>query len=366
MSSASRDVVILGGGIAGIAAARRLRRSGWTTRVIERAERHPGAGFGFVIPQSAVLAVEELAPGLPARSGARPIDTFELYGPGGVLRVRLPLPGAIGLMRRALVDTLAGELPAEVVRRGAAVETLERGEDGLVTAVRLRDGTLHPADLVLVAEGIHSTTRAALFPDSQLTPSQVTEFVFRARDADIARALGTTFRKFQSDEGGRALGIVACGGDEIVWFVQLDAARHATVLGDGAAREAFVRATFADAGAMARDLFDRTDFAEGHTWRTTDMDALPALHRGNVALIGDAAHPVLPFTSQGVGAAVTDVLVLAACLDAHPDAIVAGLDAYSAARQPAIAATVAGGRALRERFLHPERFEDGPIVPIVK
>lgn len=366
MPSAHRNVVILGGSIAGIAAAQRLRRSGWRARVLERAERPPGAGYGFVVPQSAVLALEELAPGLIQRIGAQAIEMFELYGPADALRVRQPLPGAIGVPRRALVEALTDGLPDGTLQAGAAVEGLERREDGLVTAVRLRDGTCCPADLVLVAEGLHSTTRAALFPDARLTASRVTELVFRVRDADLARALGTTFRKFQPDEGGRALGIVACGGDAIVWYVQLDATRHAVEVADAPAREAFVRATFADAGAMAHALFDRTDFADAHLWRTTDMDALPALHVGNVALIGDAAHPVLPFTSQGVGAAANDVLTLAACLDAHPHDLATALGAYSAARTPVIAATVAGGRALRERFLHPERFEDGPTIPIVK
>jgi flavin-dependent dehydrogenase len=49
-----------------------------------------------------------------------------------------------------------------------------------------------------------------------------------------------------------------------------------------------------------------------HLWHTTDLDPLHQLHRDNVVLLGDSAHPMLPFTSQGSSSALEDALRLAA------------------------------------------------------
>jgi 2-polyprenyl-6-methoxyphenol hydroxylase-like FAD-dependent oxidoreductase len=83
-------------------------------------------------------------------------------------------------------------------------------------------------------------------------------------------------------------------------------------------------------------------------------------------LVGDAAHPLLPFTSQGVGAALDDALTLARCVTAKPNDLPSALATYSAERLPHIARIVDGGRALQEEFLRPAHRETPVSTPLVR
>ncbi len=359
-------VAVLGGGIAGLATALALGRRGWSVRVFEREVARQRAGFGFVLPESAVDSLEVLAPGMTLGLVGRPIDTFELRDLGGTVVHVAGLPGALGLTRKDLVDALEAQVGDGVVEHGKVASGFTRDATGRATSVSFTDGSEFAADLFVVAEGIHSPQRAALFPGARLTPSQVTEIVMRLRDPELVAEVGTRFLKFQAPEGGLALGVVACSAVDLVWYVQMSAERFGEAPRSAAARAAFLREHFAACGPVVTRLIEASDLDDAHVWRTTDMDPLPALHAHNLVLVGDAAHPVLPFTSQGVGAAVNDVAALASSLESYGGDIPLALATYSAARLPFIEEVVAGGRALRERFLEPGRFKDGPVVPVVK
>jgi 2-polyprenyl-6-methoxyphenol hydroxylase-like FAD-dependent oxidoreductase len=117
------------------------------------------------------------------------------------------------------------------------------------------------------------------------------------------------------------------------------------------------------------ELIELTDFSESHVWFTTDLDPLPSFHRGNVVLVGDAAHPLLPFTSQGVGSALQDALSLATHIGGQfdcPKKLEEGLRVFSDERLSCVTRFLQSGRELAERFLHPERFSGQELIPISK
>ena len=82
-------------------------------------------------------------------------------------------------------------------------------------------------------------------------------------------------------------------------------------------------------------LFERTNPDEIYKWGLFDRDPMACWSQGNVTLLGDAAHPMLPFLSQGAAMAIEDAYVLAEAL-AHfgADDLGAALDAYEAERRP--------------------------------
>ena len=94
------SIAVLGGGIAGLSTA--LGRRGWEVRVFERAVARQPAGFGFVLPERSVDALEVLAPGLTLGFVGRAIDVFELRDLGGTLVHVAPLPRALGITRTDL------------------------------------------------------------------------------------------------------------------------------------------------------------------------------------------------------------------------------------------------------------------------
>jgi salicylate hydroxylase len=95
------------------------------------------------------------------------------------------------------------------------------------------------------------------------------------------------------------------------------------------------------------------------------MDAPSSMVRGNVALIGDAAHPLLPFTSQGANSALEDAadLVAAVATCTSPDELEPALRAYSHRRRPRRASHVAAGRSIAADFVNP--ITGAVLVPFV-
>ncbi len=80
------------------------------------------------------------------------------------------------------------------------------------------------------------------------------------------------------------------------------------------------------------ELFSRTERC--YKWALYDRDPLPRWTSGRVTLLGDAAHPMLPYLAQGAAQSVEDGYVLADMLAQHRDDAPAALQAYEAARRP--------------------------------
>ena len=116
---------------------------------------------------------------------------------------------------------------------------------------------------------------------------------------------------------------------------------------------------------LVQQLIRRTDFATSYVWNITDLDPLPFYHHGNMLLAGDAAHPLLSFTSQGASAAIEDASLLAGLLEQvdGPDSIECAFAEFDMIRRPTFASWVNQGRAMLERFLEPpSRSMDLPLA----
>ena len=90
-------------------------------------------------------------------------------------------------------------------------------------------------------------------------------------------------------------------------------------------------------------------------WHTVDEDPATRWSKGNVALAGDAAHPLLPFTSQGVNTALEDAVVLSDLLLGCRDAadVPELFRAYERQRRPALLGCVEAGRQMARAFVQP-------------
>ena len=165
---------------------------------------------------------------------------------------------------------------------------------------------------------IHDLTEAAwaasgrAFSETRLTPELVTELVLSQPNPSLVRQLEGRCRKFQDTQAGLALGLLPCRADRLVVYAQFATDRHACPVPGEFQR--FLRRHFVGWNPLLEELLATLQPEGAHLWHTTDLDPLPQLHRGNVVLLGDSAHPLLPFTSQGSAAALEDALALAAAL----------------------------------------------------
>ena len=365
-TTSSKQAAILGGGIAGLAAAIRFKKSGWTSHIFERSAARERVGHGFILLENGLQSLKALGLGEPISASGHAITEFNLFDSEGKLIHQAPIQSAKGFRRMDFLRILEESLPAQTLVYEKKFTHFTYDPTDAKSTAHFEDGSSSNADLFLASDGINSAIRKQLFPESQLTEVRVKELVSHIHNPALADWLGSRFVKFQRSQGGLALGMVPAGDGQLIWYIQFDAHKYPLTEQSEEAKSEFARAHFQGWPHPIPDLLRDTDFSLSHTWMTTDLDPLPELSSSNIALIGDAAHAFLPFTSQGVNAALTDALTLGELLDQY--CIPEALHRYSCVRRPEIEQTVEAGRLLRERFLMPEAFANDPstLIPLAK
>lgn len=337
------DVLVAGAGIAGLAAALALARAGREVTVLERAVTLGEVGAGLQVPPNAFRALDFLGLGPAVRAaGSRP-EAAELRLHASGRRVfHLPLGDAaearwrapyLHLHRADLHAILLHAAIAAGIRLiiGEAVEALDRpGAMGAETARLRTDRHEWEADLILGADGVRSTLRAAVAGASKplfahniawraLVPADGLPDAIRARRATVWMGLRRHLVTYPL-RGGALINLVAVE-ERADW-----AAEGWSKPGDPRA----LRASFAGWAPPVAALLDQVDTA--FLWGLFSHAPLPRWSLGRVALLGDAAHPSTPFLAQGAAMALEDAVSLARALTALPPAT--ALAAWENARKP--------------------------------
>jgi salicylate hydroxylase len=340
-------IVVIGAGVAGLAVARALAMKGAEVTVLEQAAaiREVGAGLQIAPNGARVLNALGLGESL-ARVGQR-ADAVELVdGETGSRVARLPLDAGDApfapvyrfVHRADLIALLFnGAQDLDVaVRTGARVDRIDLGDDR--PAVTLDGGERIVPDLLIGADGLHSALREAL--NGRVAPFFTHQVAWRATlPADgaidpIARVyLGPGKHLVTYPlRGGRLRNIVAVE-ERRTW------AEESWSLTDDPLA---LRIAFEDFVPEVRGWLDRIE--RPNLWGLFRHPVAQAWHGSNAAILGDAAHPTLPFLAQGANLALEDAWVLAEMLDGH-DAPPHAFAAYQAARQARVTRAVAAADA---------------------
>ncbi|MGC9419044.1 MAG: FAD-dependent monooxygenase [Rhodovulum sp.] len=338
MPLTGRKITILGAGIAGLAAATALARRGGEVAVLERAEAIREVGAGLQISPNGAAVLKGL--GLGKELAAHGVQGREVvlrdYRAGREV-LRLDLSGAAGdyyfIHRADLVEMLARAARAA----GVQIRLLHE-----ITGVALEDGRAHlttaqgahiSADLLIGADGLHSVVRGLL--NGRAAPAFTGQVAWRA----LVPATGPVAPVANVFMGpGRHLVHYPLRGGELINIVAVEERSDWVDEGwnHGDAPENLRRA-FAGFGAGVPDLLARVERV--NLWGLFRHPVAARWHGGPAAILGDAAHPTLPFLAQGANMALEDAWVLAACLERHPDPDSA-LAAYQAERRPRAARIV--------------------------
>ena len=190
--------------------------------------------------------------------------------------------------------------------------------------------------------------------------ARVLEVVGIAQCATAAQWAGHNFNKFHASSGGLAVGVLPVDQDHIVWFMQFDSFRFQPPRSRDAGSPEWQAFVLKMAGSWAfpvSSLIAATQSRNMHVWSPLDVDVIPCFHRENVVLTGDAAHPLSPFTSQGVSSAIADAMTLASVLPKTDDRklLKKALAYYSDQRQRQCVLYLNTGRELMRKFLAPLR-----------
>ncbi|MFF5496791.1 FAD-dependent oxidoreductase [Streptomyces aquilus] len=327
--------MVIGGGIGGTATALALHKAGADVVVHEA---HPDSaedlGAFLTLASNGMRALAQFDADAAVRAVGFPLREMRVLDAAGEEMGRGPLGEAddprlrFRCVRRG---DLNAALQAEAVRRGVEVRHgvrltgVEEGPDG-VTA-RFSDGGSATADLLVGADGLHSTVREAIAPG--VRPQYAGQRVFYGYTG-AARPPGAAEQITMVRGSRAAFGYAVSPDGETYWF-----ARVADVppKAPGGWREPLVELLRADAGpaadivAATHDDIFATDAAEipvGTPWRSA-----------RTLLVGDAAHAASPATGQGASMALEDAVVLAKSLRDAPD-LDAALTRYEALRRPRV------------------------------
>ncbi len=352
---------MFGAGGAGLAATAALHAAGHRCRVFERRPAHLEAGMAFILMPQALQALQALQ--VPVAGKGMALHHYIHRDAQGHVLQRLAMPtGVRCVQRRELLQALLRACPADALAASEGLGHFEFDAQGDVARARLACGAGVEADLYVAADGIRSRARADLFPHAPCATARVLEIVGLVQDRASVDWAGQDFNKFHALGGGLAFGLLPTTSDTLVWYMQFDARRLPPCgLKEAHDLEAFAHASLKGWAAPVARTLAASDFSRAHLWRPVDADLVPAFHRGRLVLTGDAAHPLLPFSSQGVSAAILDAIALADSLH-HEPLLPAALARYSQQRRLACLPYVVQGRLLTDRFLAPAG--SGDAIPI--
>jgi len=333
-----RPIAIVGAGICGLAAAIALGRAGRAVAVYEQAAQFRRIGAAINLSPNAVKVLDGLGigPALRERAYIAKFRSSLVYDTG-VETSRTDLTdaearyGAPPIMahRADLLSALESAVPAGSVHLGRKLVRIEPDRDSVILV--FADGARQDADALIGADGIHSVVRAHLFGAESPSYSGMTAYrgiVPKSRLPDLDFSGSTKW--WGPTLKSQLVTFSINRGEEVFVFATKDEPEGGRESWSAEAEVAELRAAFADYHPDAR----RTLAAIDRPLKTAlyVRDSLPRWGKGQITLLGDACHPMLPFMAQGAAMGLEGVAVLTRCLADAGDDIAAAFARYEATR----------------------------------
>lgn len=354
----TRPILIAGAGISGLSLALALARRGIASKLLERSAEPSEAGAGIQLGPNAVRVLRRLGAEVRlAPEAGRPQAIIVSDGASGGRLARFPLGRAIEQrfgapyivahradLHAALLGCARETAGVEIVT-GFEVARCRQHADHVAAVAS--DGREAEGTLLVGADGLWSSVRRGLFPEHALAYAGK----MAARTViDAAKAP----RRFAEPATG-----VWLSPDAHVVHYPVRAGREiavVVVVDEASSREGWggrIEATSVLARLIrfAPELLGFLGIGtEWRAWSLYDPPPLPAWSQDRVGLIGDAAHPILPFFAQGGGMALEDAETLAKLIDASRSAPQLAFARFESLRRPRVLRVQDASRANGQTF----------------
>jgi 2-polyprenyl-6-methoxyphenol hydroxylase-like FAD-dependent oxidoreductase len=325
-----RTALVIGGGIAGPAAAIALQKAGIDAVIYEA---HPGSAEGIgsflTLGSNGIDALRTIDAEGAALAAGFPTPGITLRGHTGkqlgVSRISTSLTGGTTshtLKRSDLYQVMHDEATSRGIRfeHGKCLTGAMETGDG-VRAI-FADGSEASGDLLIGGDGVHSAVRTIIDPNAPApTYAGLINLGGYVRAAQVEAEPGSYTMIF----GKRAFfGYAVAPDGEVWWFANLPR-RDEPARGELASMDAeewrrrLIGLYGDDAGPAVRILEATPNAGIGGASPIHLIPHLPAWHRGRMVVIGDSAHAPSPSSGQGASLSIEDAVVLAKCLRDLPD-----------------------------------------------
>ncbi|WP_170314840.1 FAD-dependent monooxygenase [Aquibium carbonis] len=360
----ARRILIAGGGIGGLTAAATLLQAGFEVAVFEQAPVLSEVGAGIQVSANAgrvyrslgLMEAVEAAGVMPDAYHFRIFDSGEILQTiplGAGYRERHGVP-YVTIHRADLHRLLVGKvssLDPGAVRTGRTVTSFAEDEDGVT--VTLADGTTERGAVLIGADGIKSVVRRGVVGSTEaaytgdavwrvMVPMDRLPPDHRWHSTDIWAGPGRHAVTYAL-RGGTVMNLVGC-----VEYAQWEDESWTTPR-----PWAEMRADFDGWHPIITGIIDAADRDQCFRWALRDREPIRDWSTARVTLLGDAAHPTLPYMAQGAAMAVEDAAVLARALLRTSD-VAAAIALYQANRVDRTARIVNESRANRALFHLPD------------
>ncbi|HEX3309005.1 MAG TPA: FAD-dependent oxidoreductase [Streptosporangiaceae bacterium] len=329
-----RNVLIVGSGAAGCAAAILFARDGAAVDLIEIKPDLSALGSGITVQGNALRVLRQLGVWNEVAAAGYAFNTVGLRTPDGTLLVEMEdvrtggpdLPATVGMYRPALARILteAAAAAGAKLRYGTTVESLTHDADGV--DVTFSDGTSSRYDLVIGADGVRSQIRSLLGIKLESKPTGMGIWrVFTSRPESVTRTdlyyRGACY----------IAGYCPTADDSLYAYIVEDAQDRSglTPAEQLATMKQLSEAYHGPWDEIRETLTDPSRV--NYTWFETHVLDVP-WNRGRVVLIGDAAHTCPPTIAQGGAMALEDAVVLAELLTERATLDQGLWDAFTARR----------------------------------
>lgn len=314
------EVLIVGGGIGGLAAAHGLLGAGHQVRVLERAAGLERGGEAVTLFSNGLAAAAAI--GVPLDGLGAPIEELDFSIADGRRFFRVGMGpvarstghGVATVPRDVIVARLAASLPPGTLEHGVTVTSVDVDPASGRAVVTDAGGRVHEADVVIGADGIRSTVRAACpgLPPAAGTGWATWQGMTRVLPAVAA---GTRGRYLVGDAG--FVGMMPAGGGLVLWWFDVP---HVDADQRPARPAAWLRERFAGYAEPVPELLESVEDDVLRFYPHTHLPVTEVWGRGPLTLLGDAAHGFPPSQAQGANQALEDAWSLTHALSTTNDA----------------------------------------------
>lgn len=344
-------IVIAGGGIGGLSAALALAKHDIASIVLERRAVYAEEGAGIQLGPNGTALLKSLGAGKHLQPYVGVPETIEVHDGGtGDRLARLPLGDWIARrhgapywvahrqdLHQALLAA-AAECPAIRLVLDAEIRSVDRTKDAV--RVHTRDGRTWEGRGLVGADGIWSTVRRLFLSDEAPVSTGISAVraTIPVEDLDCDRFCRSTIVWMRPDS--HLVHYPVRAGAEFAVVCILNSSSADTDWSSVVDAD-WVMKQVAPFPSGARTLLQRAE--RWRRWSLFRLERPFAFSSGNVAVLGDAAHPVLPFLAQGAVMAIEDAVTLADCVAGGRD-IDSGFAAYASGRRERVTKVAAASR----------------------